>query len=61
MNDCKSMLILNDFDKNVILSSRNLQNASVKVVSLLNTYDVLNSDSLLITEKGLHGLVERFN
>jgi large subunit ribosomal protein L4 len=55
------MLILNDFDKNVILSSRNLQNASVKVVSLLNTYDVLNSDSLLITEKGLQGLVERFN
>lgn len=61
LNDCKSTLVLNEFDKNVILSSRNLQNASVKMVSFLNTYDVLNSDCLLITEDGLKGLVERFN
>ena len=61
VENVKSTLVLNDFDKNVVLSSRNLQNASVKMVSLLNTFDVLNSDNLLITESGLIGLVNRFN
>lgn len=61
MADCKSILVLNDIDKNIVLSSRNLQKSSVKVASLLNTYDVLNSDCLIISEKGLQGLVERFN
>lgn len=61
VENVKSTLVLNDFDKNVVLSSRNLQNASVKMVSLLNTFDVLNSDNLLITESGLIGLVDRFN
>lgn len=61
VENVKSTLVLNDFDKNVVLSSRNLQNASVKMVSLLNTFDVLNSDNLLITESGLIGLASRFN
>lgn len=61
LDNSKSILVLDKFDKNIILSCRNLQKASVKTVSLLNTYEILNSDYLLFTEKGLKEIVERFS
>ncbi|MCI5057905.1 MAG: 50S ribosomal protein L4 [Flavobacteriales bacterium] len=49
----KSLLLFEGADKNVYLSSRNLTGAKVLEAGKLNTYDVLNSNVLLITEAAL--------
>lgn len=54
--DKKTLLVLGEQDKNVILSGRNLQNAKVITADSLNTYDVLNADSLLLSESSIEKL-----
>ncbi len=51
--DKKTLLVLGDQSKNVALSGRNLQNAKVVTADSLNTYDVLNADSLLLSESSI--------
>lgn len=46
----KTLFVLSEADKNVYLSSRNIQRAKVVTVSEVNTYDLLNADRLLFTE-----------
>ncbi len=57
----KSLLVLGDTNKNVYLSSRNLQRASVVTDSGVNTYDVVNANSLVITESSVEGIVENLS
>jgi len=49
----KLLFVLPDTNKNVYLSARNLQRAEVMEATTINTYNVLNADVLLITEKSL--------
>ena len=51
----KTLLVLGDSNKNVYLSSRNLQHTNVVVASELSTYTILNSGVVLLTE----GAVEK--
>lgn len=53
VDDSKTLLIVSETDKNIYLSSRNLQKATVSTADTLNTYDVLNSDKLLVCESSL--------
>lgn len=46
----KTLLVLNETNKSIYLSSRNLGKAKVATVSDLNTYDILNAQSLIISE-----------
>jgi len=48
--DKKSLLVLSDTNKNVYLSSRNLQGAKVVTASQINTYDLMNASSVIIAE-----------
>lgn len=57
----KSLLVLGESNKNVYLSSRNLKRASVVTNSDVNTYNVLNANSLVITESSLEGFVENLS
>lgn len=57
----KSLLVLGELNKNVYLSSRNLKRASVVTNSDVNTYNVLNANSLVITESSLEGFVENLS
>src|SRR5690554_1435651 len=57
----KSLLVLGESNKNVYLSSRNLKRASVVTNSDVNTYNVLNANSLIITEGSLEGFVENLS
>lgn len=57
----KSLLVLGDTNKNVYLSSRNLKRASVVTGSGVNTYDVVNANSLVITESSVEGIVENLS
>lgn len=51
----KTLLVLGDSNKNVYLSSRNLQHTNVVIASELSTYNILNSGTVLLTE----GAVEK--
>jgi large subunit ribosomal protein L4 len=53
LTDRKSLLVVPAKDANVLLSSRNLQNARVVVASDLNTYDIMNAYRLLIVKEAI--------
>jgi large subunit ribosomal protein L4 len=53
MADKKTLLVLGDTNKNVYLSSRNLQGAKVVKASDLNTYDILNAENLILAESSV--------
>jgi large subunit ribosomal protein L4 len=57
----KSLLVLAEADKNIVLSSRNIKNAKVTTASQLNTYDVLHADNLIISEEAVQKLDELYN
>ena len=58
VNDNKVLLVINELDENVCLSSRNLGNVLVALPSEVNTYDVLNCDNMVITSEALKNLEE---
>ena len=49
----KTLLVINEPDKNIYLSSRNLDNTKVVTASELSTYDIMNSVSLVLTESSV--------
>ncbi len=53
VNDKKSLFVLSETNKNVYLSARNIQKASIMTASQLNTYKVLNADVLVMTESSV--------
>jgi large subunit ribosomal protein L4 len=50
INEKKSLFVVGDYDKNVYLSSRNLQGSKVVIASDLNTYSIMNCKSVVLTE-----------
>jgi large subunit ribosomal protein L4 len=57
----KTLLVLNEPVKNIILSGNNLQHTKVTTVSQLTTYDVLNADNLLISESSIDAFSKILN
>lgn len=55
-NGKKTLLVTGEVEKNVVLSARNLQKVTVATPVALNTHDLLNTDTLLISEDGLASL-----
>jgi large subunit ribosomal protein L4 len=53
LSDKKTLLVLGDANKNVYLSSRNIQGAKVVKASDLNTYDILNAENLILAESSV--------
>ena len=49
----KLLLLLPEANKNVFLSTRNLQKAHVMVAKDVNTYKILDADVLIVTENSL--------
>ena len=58
--DQKTLLVLPVANNNVYLSSRNLKKAKVVTAADLNTYDVLNAGTLLLTTETVKKLEEAF-
>ena len=52
----KTLLLLPENDKNVLLSGRNLQRTNIMRAIDANTYHVLNANSLIICESSLKEL-----
>jgi large subunit ribosomal protein L4 len=53
IDDKKSLFVINDRNKNLYLSSRNLQKTKVITLSELNTYEIMNATALLFVESSL--------
>ncbi|MDX2196865.1 MAG: 50S ribosomal protein L4 [Cytophagales bacterium] len=54
--DKKSLLIISDNDTNVIMSGRNLPKATVSTTENINTYTLLDTDIILISEAAINKL-----
>jgi len=54
----KLLLVLPESNKNVYLSSRNLEDSKVVTLSDLTTYDIMNASTILFSEKSLTLLQE---
>ncbi len=61
LGDKKTLLILGDVNKNVVLSGRNLKNTKVVAAESINTYDVLNADTLILSESSVEKIENLFN
>lgn len=48
-NDKKTLLVVSESNKNIYLSSRNLQGTKVVTVSDVNTYDLVNANKVLLS------------
>lgn len=53
LSDKKTLLVMPDTDNNLVLSTRNLKKAKVTRAEMLNTYDILNANNLLIAESSV--------
>ena len=60
INDKKSLLILPEQNKDIYLSSRNIQNTDVVAVSELTTYNITNASTLLFVESSVKALEKLF-
>lgn len=58
--DSKTLLILPETKENIYLSSRNVKKTKIAKASSINTYDILNANSLLISESSLKEIEELF-
>jgi large subunit ribosomal protein L4 len=51
--DKKTLLVLPETNKNVVLSGRNVKNAKVTTADQINTYDVMNADRVIFIESSV--------
>jgi large subunit ribosomal protein L4 len=51
--DKKTLLILPENNKNVVLSGRNIQNTKITTADQINTYDVMNADNVIFVESSI--------
>ncbi|MCF8423896.1 MAG: 50S ribosomal protein L4 [Bacteroidia bacterium] len=61
LSDKKTLLVLGESNNNVYLSSRNLTGAKVVKASDLNTYDIVNAESLILLESSVKVLESLLN
>lgn len=59
--DKKSLVVLSEKNSNVYLSSRNLERSKVVIASELNTYQIMSSQVLLISESALGKIKDQLN
>ncbi len=57
----RSLLVMNEVDRNVYLASRNIQRSEVAAASGLNTYSIMKAQSLVLTESAIGQIGNIFN
>ena len=56
----RTLFVASEKDQNTLLSSRNVKNTKVITADKLNTYDILNSSKLIISEKAVEQIENQF-
>ncbi|MEM7101535.1 MAG: 50S ribosomal protein L4 [Bacteroidota bacterium] len=60
LGDKKTLLVLGEHDRQLLLSSRNLQTANVTIASDLNVYEMLNANCIIFAESAVDKIKESF-
>ena len=58
--DNKTVLVLAKSNKNILLSSRNLNKTRAVLASELNTYEIMNANKLIIMESSINEIEKNF-
>jgi large subunit ribosomal protein L4 len=53
LGDKKTLFVLPEVNKNVVLSGRNIQNSKITTADQINTYDVMNADNVIFVESSI--------
>ena len=53
LDDKKTLLILPEKNKNIVLSGRNIQNTKVTTADQINTYDLMHADNVIFVESSI--------
>jgi len=53
LNDQKTLLVLPEANKNIVLSGRNVQNTKIVTAAQLTTFDLMNADKLILVESSI--------
>ncbi len=61
LDDVKTLLVVDDIDKNLYYASHNLTNSKVIRATNLNTYDILNTKRIIFTEGALKKTEDLFS
>jgi len=61
LGDKKTLLILPEANKNVVLSGRNIQNTKITTADQINTYDVMNADNVIFVESSISKIENLLN
>jgi large subunit ribosomal protein L4 len=61
VSDKKTLFVVANEERNVYLSSRNLKKSKVISADKLNTYDILNAETLIIAEGAVEKIENLFN
>lgn len=56
----RTLMVIGDYDKNLLLSSRNLARTGVVVASDLNTYQIMKAKTLIVAESAIGKIAETF-
>jgi large subunit ribosomal protein L4 len=51
--DKKTLLVLPENNKNIVLSGRNIQNTKITTADQINTYDLMHADNLIFVESAI--------
>ena len=57
----KSLLVMNEVPKNVELSSRNIEKALVADAHELNVYDIMNANTVILSEDAVEAIKEKLS
>ncbi|WP_462317520.1 50S ribosomal protein L4 [Marinilabilia sp.] len=57
----RSLVVLKDVDRNIVLSSRNVPKSEVATLSGLNTYSIMKAQSLVLAESSVEEIAQLFN
>ena len=58
LNVNKAMVVLNDNDKNVVMSARNIPNVITAQTNTLNVYDILKYNTMIVTKAAVETIQE---
>jgi len=60
IGDKKSLIVLSEANKNIYLSSRNLQNVEIVIASELSTYKIMRAQKIILVESSVTKVEELF-
>lgn len=61
LKDTKSVFVLNQPDKNTVLSARNIPSVQLTNSAQLNIYDIMNCKKLVLSENAIKSIEENFS